>query len=143
MINKHLMRSELSRDEGRVPHAYQDHLGYVTIGVGHLIDHRRGGRLPEKIIDDLLDHDVEECVEDLNRNVPWWRGLDEVRRRALVNMCFNLGWPTLSRFRRMLAALEAGDFDRAADEALDSKWARQVGQRAERIAYMIRYGRTR
>lgn len=131
---------ELSRDEGRIPHAYQDSEGYWTIGVGHLIDRRRGGGLPDRIIDDLLLHDINRAIEDLDRVLPWWRNLHPVRQRALVNMCFNLGWTKLCGFRRMLAALRVDDYEQAATEALDSRWATQVGPRATRIAHMLRYG---
>jgi len=66
--------------------------------------------------------------------MPWWRELTENRRRILVDMAFNLGTFGLSQFRDMLAATKVGDFDGASKEMLDSKWAKQVGSRAERLA---------
>ena len=86
----------------------------------------------------LLQNDLNRAIDDLDRNAPWWAEIPDPQQRALVNMCFNLGWPRLQSFRRMLAALEGGDYARAADEALDSKWAGQVGDRAHRIAALLR-----
>ena len=137
-MNTAALMADLVRDEGRVDHAYQDSEGYWTIGVGHLIDKRRGGALPGHIIDLLLDYDAAMAVADLDRNVPWWRDMPEPWQRGLANMAFNLGWPTLSRFKKMLAALEAGDGETAAREAGDSKWAQQVGDRATRIQSLYR-----
>ena len=66
--------------------------------------------------------------------------MGEARQRALLNMCFNLGWPRLSGFKEMLLCLQAGSYARAAEEAKDSKWARQVGDRALRIAKLFEEG---
>ena len=82
---------ELRRDEGVIPHAYQDSLGYWTIGVGHLIDKRKGGKMPDVIIDMLLRYDIDEKIAELNEKLPWWGFLDEPSQRVIVNMAFNLG----------------------------------------------------
>lgn len=140
------LRAELSRDEDRVPYAYQDSLGYWTIGVGHLIDKRKGGRISERITDLLLDEDIAEKVADLDRELPWWRTLSDPRQRVLINMCFNLGIgsrkpPTgLLAFKNTLAAIERGDWWAAKRGMLDSKWAKQVGARADRLAAMMLKG---
>jgi lysozyme len=131
---------ELRRDEGVVDHAYQDSLGYWTIGVGRLIDKRKGGRLTEEEMDYLLMNDIKEKVADLDRALPWWRSLSDVRRRVLVNMCFNLGIGGLLGFKNTLRYIETGDYKRAASGMLASKWARQVGQRANRLATMMENG---
>ncbi len=130
--------ADLKRDEGFVSHAYQDSENYWTIGYGRLIDERLGGGITDAEAEFLLEHDIAESRADLDRALPWWRALSEPSRRGLVNMCFNLGLPRLLTFKRMLAALEAGDGGLAADEALDSKWAGQVGDRAKRIAALYR-----
>ncbi len=135
-----LIKRDLIRDEGWVPHAYKDSEGYLTIGVGHLIDKRKKGELPAKIIDALLMHDIREVMKQLDKKLPWWRSLDETRQRVLVNMAFNLGINGLLKFRKMLAALEAGDYEKAAEEMLDSRWAKQVGKRAERLWAMMMTG---
>jgi lysozyme len=76
----------------------------------------------------------------LDRNLPWWRDLSEARQRAVVNMCFNLGITRLLGFSKALAALKAGQYEEAARQFLDSRWATQVGQRAQRIAELVRKG---
>jgi lysozyme len=139
------LKKLLSLHEGRVAHAYQDSLGWWTIGVGHLIDARKGGKLPEHIIDALLDYDIKTKTETLLRVAPWVVGLDEVRRVALIDMAFNLGpgifnqhsrafWP---RFNN---ALRRADWGAASDIMLNTKWAKQVGARARRLAGMVRRG---
>ena len=132
------LTNELRHDEGFVAHAYQDSEGYWTIGYGRLIDERRGGGLSKAEALLLLESDIMVALSDLDRNTPWWRDLPEPAQRALANMAFNLGWPRLAGFVKMLAALEAGNLETAATEALDSKWARQVGNRSRRIATLYR-----
>jgi lysozyme len=131
---------ELRRDEGVIPHAYQDSLGWWTIGVGRLIDRRKGGRLTDEEIDFLLSNDIKECVNDLNRVLPWFKDLTPVRQRVLVNMRFNLGLQGLLSFKNTLRFIENGQYEQAAGGMLDSKWATQVGQRANRLAEMMRRG---
>lgn len=131
-------RAMLSLHEGRVAHAYKDSLGYLTIGVGHLIDEAKGGRLPEHIIDALLDHDIREHWGRLAALCPWIDRLDEVRQYVLLDMTFNLGslggWPI---FRQQV---ESGRYDAAADNMMATKWARQVKSRATRLSKMMRTG---
>lgn len=139
------LRELIELHEGRVPHAYQDSLGYWTIGVGHLIDRRKGGKLPEWIIDLLLDLDIRAHERELLKHQPWVAGLDPVRRAVLVDMAFNLGlepfdndgfkdWPIT------LKAIKEHRWEDAAEAMLDSKWATQVGARALRLADMMRTG---
>ena len=132
------LTDELRRDEGFVAHAYEDSEGYLTIGYGRLIDEALGGGLSEAEARLLLENDILDALNDLDRSVPWWRDLPDPAGRALANMAFNLGWPRLAGFVKMLAALEAGNLETAAAEALNSKWARQVGDRSRRIATLYR-----
>jgi lysozyme len=83
---------------------------------------------------------TDKLIAELDKALPWWRSLNDTRQRALVNMCFNLGISRLLQFKRTLNALEDGRWDDAADAALESRWATQVGQRATRIARMLRSG---
>lgn len=131
---------ELRRDEGVIDHAYQDSLGYWTIGVGRLIDKKKGGRLTDEEIDYLLLNDIKECTADLDKNLPWWRSLTDARRRVLVNMRFNLGMAGLLGFKNTLKFIETGDYAKAASNMLLSKWTKQVGQRANRLAAMMEKG---
>lgn len=139
------VRSLIELHEGRVPYAYQDSLGFWTIGVGHLIDRRRGGRLPDHIIDALLDYDIEKHRDELFAAQPWVRDLDPVRQAVMIDMAFNLGlepfdgdgfkdWPIT------LKAIRERRWDDAAKAMLASKWATQVGARAVRLADMMRTG---
>jgi len=126
--------------EGVVPYAYQDSLGYWTIGVGHLIDRRKGGRLSEFIIWQLLDSDYAEVEADLDRVLPWARDLDPVRRHVLIDMGFNLGITGLLGFQNTLAAVKDRRWEDASKGMLASRWASQVGRRSVRLAEMMRTG---
>lgn len=134
------MTQELRRDEAVIPYAYPDSLGYLTIGVGRLIDKRKGGRLSDDEIDYLLSNDIKDKVADLDRQLPWWRTLTENRQRVLVNMAFNLGIDGLLQFRKMLIDIQNEDYVSAANEMKSSRWATQVGARATRLETMMTQG---
>jgi lysozyme len=129
--------SELRRDEGVRLKPYRCTAGKLTIGVGRNLDDV--GITPEEA-DHLLRNDVARVCADLDARLPWWRGLDEVRQRVLVNMGFNLGIAGLLGFKNTLRSVETGDYLGAAQGMLSSKWAHQVGPRAERLALMMRDG---
>ena len=147
-MNETLLRSELILDEGSMPHAYQDHRGYWTIGVGRLIDRRLGGGLSQAEMEYLLQNDINKKCIQLDKYLPWWRTMSEARQRALCNMAFNLGvgpseddkYGKLLAFKNTLAAMERGDYEAAAKGMADSLWAKQVGPRAERLIRMMREG---
>ena len=138
MYDKKKLMEELERDEDRVNHAYLDSEGYLTIGIGHLIDKKKGGSIPDFIIDALLEYDIEQKEQDLDHYLPFWRNLSNARQRVLLTMAFNLGVGSLMGFKRFIAALRATDYNAASVEMLDSKWARQVGKRATRLAEIMR-----
>ena len=129
---------QLKLHEGVRSHPYDCPAGYLTIGVGRNIS-ETGLGLSDDEIDYLLRNDIERCYQELDR-FAWFMDLDTVRQEALVHMCFNLGFPRLTRFTKMMGAMAEGKFSLAAAEALDSKWARQVGQRAKDIAHMLEFG---
>lgn len=130
---------DLKRDEGCVLRAYQDTVGVWTIGYGHAYV-QPGTTWTQAQADDALRRDVQRTVEALDRNLSWWRTLNDVRQDALVNMAFNLGIKGLLGFRNTLADIRAGDFEKAASNMLQSRWARQIGRRANRISELIRKG---
>lgn len=140
-MDKKQLTKELRRDEGVVPFAYQDHLGYWTIGVGRLIDKRKGGGLSDAEIDFLLSNDIDRFEKQVIDALPWYSRLDDVRQRVLVNMAFNLGIGGLLGFKNTLAMIERGDYAGAAKGMLNSKWATQVGERAKRLATMMETGK--
>ncbi len=131
------LKFELVLDEGLETKPYTCSAGKITIGVGRNLEDLG---ISDDEAEYLLDNDIERVFEELDVNIAWWRTLPEPRARALMNMCFNLGWPRLSSFKKMLAALQVKDYETAAREALDSRWAQQVGERAQRIAHMIKGG---
>jgi lysozyme len=125
---------ELRRDEGVRNTVYLDSLGIETIGVGrNLVD--RG--LSDDEIDHLLANDIKDFTKEAQELVSCFDMLTDARQRVLVNMCFNLGKSRLSKFKNMLAAIEKSDYATAADEMMNSRWARQVGNRAERLRKMM------
>jgi lysozyme len=132
-------RTLTAKHEGRVPSAYLDSLGFWTIGVGHLIDQRKGGKLPEHIIDALYEWDYDLHSTELFAELPWVNQLDEVRQAALIDMYFNLRRGLLE-FKKFLSHVQRGEWDDAATEMHASKWAQQVGMRAVRLAGMMRTG---
>lgn len=138
MIEK--LTAQLKRDEGVIPYAYKDSLGYWTIGVGRLIDQSKGGKLSDDEIDYLLANDIKNHSAELFKLAPWIKSLDEVRQGALINMAFNLGVAGLLGFKNTLAMIQNGKYDDAAAVMLESKWARQVGKRANRLSEQIRTG---
>lgn len=139
------MKQELTRqlrgDEGVEPHAYQDHLGFWTIGVGRLIDKRKSGSgLRPSEIDMLLQNDIDDRIEALTRRLQWFQDLDDARRGALLNMSFQLGVDGLLGFKNTLRMIERGDYSAAAEGMLNSLWARQTPERAARMAQQMKTG---
>lgn len=130
---------QLVRDEGEVLHAYQDKLGFWTIGVGHLIDPRKGGAIPKEISRALLQYDVDRISAFVRTHFPWSLNLDAVRQAAFTNMAFNLEG-NLEGFVHFLAKMEASDWVGAATEGRNSLWYKQVGDRAERLMKQLESG---
>ena len=137
-MNIEAIKRMLINNEGIVLHCYQDHLGLHTIGVGRLIEKGKGGLTKEEC-EYLLENDIGRVMERLDRNFPWWRDLSEPRQHVMIDLSFNLG-NRLSKFVNFLASLEAGDYQSASEHLLDSKYARQVANRANRNADLIREG---
>ncbi|HXP82553.1 MAG TPA: glycoside hydrolase family protein [Verrucomicrobiae bacterium] len=130
---------QIVRDEGCVLHAYQDSMGFWTIGSGILIDARKGGGITQEESDYLTKNRIGLAARALTF-YPWYQTLDEVRQAAVLNMAYNLGVEGLLKFSKMLSAIESQDWNRAAVEMLNSEWATQVKDRAKRLADQIRFG---
>jgi lysozyme len=136
---------ELRRDEGVRYVPYADTKGIPTTGVGHNLQASplpTGWSYPlsDDQVNQLLMSDLSNVFSDLNRDLPWWTDLNDVRQRVICNMCFNLGMSKLAGFKNTLAAMRQGRYDDAADGMLNSAWASQVGARAQRLAQMMRTG---
>ena len=130
----------LRGEEGEVLTEYKDHLGYSTIGVGRLIDKRKGGGITSEEAAYLLGNDVDKVIDQLNKRLPWWTKLDEARQGVLVNMAFQMGVDGLLGFKNTLAMIQAGNYESAARGMLQSKWAQQTPSRAKRMAEQMRSG---
>jgi lysozyme len=146
----------IRRHEGVRASLYQDSLGYWTLGVGHLVDKRKGlwcddelakklqangYRLSENVINAYLEDDLSCAQMTVEaRLAPILERLNTARYEALVSMAFNLGRRGFSSFEIMLAAILKEDWQGAHDAALDSKWARQLPQRAQEIATVLLCG---
>ena len=129
------LRETITRHEGSRLQMYQDSLGIWTIGVGHNIQEKG---ISPKVMELMLDEDLEEAISELKRSVSFFSKMPQQVQEALVNLRFNMGIPRLMQFKKTLALLREGDFESAADELLDSRYAEQVGRRALEIADMIR-----
>ena len=127
----------LVKHEGLRTKPYEDSVGVLTIGVGRNLD---DVGLSHDEIYYLLKNDIRRCEEELDNSFRWYKDLDQVRKDAMINLCFNLGISRLRKFKLALRAMEVRDYEDAADEFLDSLWATQVGQRAMEVTYMIRFG---
>ncbi len=139
-MNRSRLTTQLRHDEGSVASVYKDSEGYYTIGVGRLVDEKKGGKLSEDEIEYLLDNDIDRVVNQAIREFTWYNDLNDVRQEAVLNMIFNLGLTGFKGFKLAIKAFERHDFDEAAKQLLDSKWSRQVGARATRIADAVRVG---
>lgn len=137
MIDIEMLKNELRRDEGVRSKPYHDTVGKLSIGVGRNLD---DNGVSEDEIDLMLTNDISDAIYDLQGNFDWYKYLSPNRKRAVLNMVFNLGLPRFKGFKRMIKALETGNFDRAALECLDSKACRQAPDRYGRIANEIRKG---
>ncbi len=134
------LTKQLQRDEGEVLTAYQDHLGFWTLGVGRLIDKRKGGGITAEESAYLLSNDIDKREAELLRRAPWMAHLDPVRFGALLNMAFQMGVDGLLGFKNTLAMVRGGNYDGAAVGMLESTWAKQTPERAKRISDQMKTG---
>jgi lysozyme len=130
----------LIKEEGFVPHAYKDHLGYWTIGFGRLIDKDKGGGITRAEALVLLTNDIDKVRAQLDERIPWWQSLNEARKTILVAMAFQMGVGGLMQFRNTLKSMRAGNFKKAAQGMRASRWARQTPGRAQRMAKAMEEG---
>lgn len=137
-VDRAAMTRQLRLHEGERLRPYRCTAGKLTIGVGRNLEDR-GITAAESAY--LLANDIEAEERALVKALPWVAQLDEVRQRVLLDMAFNMGIGTLLTFKNTLATMRAGDYQRAAVMMLDSRWARQVGERAQRLSWMMAMGK--
>lgn len=134
------LEDQLLRDEGEILHAYKDSLGFLTIGVGHLIDKSKAGSIPPEISRALLKIDIDSAKAGLAATFPWALTLDQVRQEALINLIFNMGSDGLAKFVHFLAAVKSGDWLTAKAQLLASAADHEEPERIGRLAEQILTG---
>lgn len=133
---KSKLRQLLVKHEGKENFPYIDTVGKITIGIGYNLSDRG---MPDSWINQQYEDDVTYFYNQLNNDFPWFKHLTEARQAVLMDMCF-MGYKRFLSFKKMLACLAAGDYQRAALEMLDSKWAQQVHGRAHELADIMASG---
>ena len=132
--------TQLRREEGVSRHAYQDHLGFWTIGVGRLIDARKGGGLSDQEVDYLLRNDVSRFNAEVMAALPWVKELNEARQAVLIGMAFQMGTAGLLGFRNTRRAARDARWVEAAEGMMASRWFEQTPGRAARMAKQMETG---
>ena len=144
-MNLDQLRMELEYDEGCKYEIYLDHLGLPTFGIGHLVteddpEHGQevGTAVSEERVIEVFEKDVQVTIDECKKLYDDWFDLPEEAQLIIANMMFNMGRPRLSQFKGMKAGVDARDWNQAADEMVDSKWYRQVTNRADRLVTRMR-----
>ena len=136
-----ILKKQLTEDEGCKYEIYLDHLGYKTFGIGHLCkatdpenDLQVGSEVSKERVDECFLNDIDKVIEDCTILYDDFYTLPDEAQLIIANMMFNLGRPRLTNFIRMRKAINEGNFAEAKIQMLDSKWAKQVPNRAERLS---------
>ena len=144
-MNIEQLREQLEVDEGCEYKIYNDHLGYATFGIGHLVkkfDPEQGQSLGTPVsserVAEAFESDIQSVLRDCDILYSDFDDLPEEAQQVIANMMFNLGRPRLSKFAGMKRGVDARDWNQAADEMVDSNWYRQVTNRADRLVERIR-----
>lgn len=130
------LKAALITEEGVRYTPYKDTAGVLTVGVGHNLS----TPLSPRAVDQILTDDIQVAVTALQTHAPWWAGLPDPQQRALVDLCFNMGWPTLSTFGTFLGLMAAGQYAAAALDLRDTAWYREVGTRGPRVVSLLLEG---
>lgn len=145
MMDLERLRNELEADEGCKYEIYLDHLGLPTYGIGHLVtendeEHGQpvGTPVSEERVAEVFEQDIQITLDECQRLYEDFDDLPEEVQLIIANMMFNMGRPRLSQFKGMKAGVDARDWNQAADEMVDSKWYRQVTNRADRLVTRMR-----
>ncbi|QIG62473.1 peptidoglycan hydrolase [Pseudoalteromonas phage AL] len=136
-MNKTKLAEQLTKHEGLRLKPYKDTVGKLTLGIGRNLEDK-GITEQEALF--MLNNDVDYFYAKLDKRLTWFLSVDDVRQNVLVNMAFNLGVGGLLTFKNMLRLVSAGHYQEAAEEMLNSKWAKQVGNRAVELSEQMRTG---
>ena len=144
-MNLEQFREQLEIDEGVKYEVYNDHLGYATFGVGHLVLESDpeygdpiGAPVSESRVIEAFEQDCENVLRDCNILYEDFGDLPEEAQQVIANMMFNMGRPRLSKFKGMKRGVDSRDWNAAADEMVDSGWYKQVTNRADRLVARVR-----
>jgi lysozyme len=149
-MNKEVLKEQIKRHEGEVLEIYEDSLGYLTFGVGHLVKdddpefgHPVGTKISQERVDEVYEHDFEKHVEETihvfeSKGGEDFYSLPEDIQHVLVNMTFNLGGTRFGKFNNMWKGVIANDWEKVAVEMEDSRWFKQVGRRSIELQEMVR-----
>ena len=129
---------QLKIHEGMKLKPYKCTAGKLTIGIGRNLE---DVGISEDEANMLLRHDIQEATGQLLHAFPWMGDFNDARISAMINFTFNVGIGTVKKFENTLAYMQSGEWDKAADEMMDSRWARQVGNRALEVTEQIRTGK--
>tara|TARA_B100001996_G_scaffold298879_1_gene239285 strand:- start:1267 stop:1725 length:459 start_codon:yes stop_codon:yes gene_type:complete len=147
-VNSEVLKEQIKRHEGEVLEVYKDSLGYLTLGVGHLIreddeeyGEPEGTPVSQEVVDRYYDADfdkhVDETIHVCDSNNIIFDECPEDIQHVLVNMCFNLGANRLGKFKNMLKAVSNEDWQEMSVQMEDSKWYGQVGRRSKELQEMV------
>jgi len=144
-MNVERLMSDLEEDEGFVAEIYLDHLGYPTFGIGHLITEKDpesgkevGTAVSYERVRQAFKKDIESVIFDCRKLCDDFDGLPEEAQLVIANMMFNLGFPRLSKFSKMVSAANQHDWPEMANQMVNSRWYKQVTNRASRLERRIR-----
>ena len=139
------LRNELSKDEGCVHEVYLDHLGNPTFGIGHLIrscdsesECEIGTAISESRVIAVFEEDIQNVISDCEKLYPDFDDLPEEVQLIIANMMFNMGYTRLNKFKGMKRGVDTRDWNTAANEMVDSRWYKQVTERADRLVTRMR-----
>ncbi len=143
-MNIDKLREQLKIDEGIKYEIYNDHLGYPTFGIGHLITEKDpeygkpiGTKVSEDRVNEVFNSDVQLYINETKKVFSDLESKPDLIQLVLVNMCFNMGAPRLTKFKKFIAAINDEQWAEASVEMMDSLWAKQVGSRAERLKDIV------
>ena len=139
------LREELKTDEGCKYEIYLDHLGLPTFGIGHLVTERDpeyqkevGTVVDEIRVNEVFEQDIGVTIDECKILFVDWSNLPEEVKLITANMMFNMGRPRLSKFKKMIQAIKDSDWLEAGNQMNDSRWYKQVTNRADRLISRIR-----
>lgn len=144
-MNIDTLRKEITDDEGVEYCIYLDHLGLPTFGIGHLVketdpEHEQpvGTPVSAERVNSCFETDIQTVLDECNKLYDDFYELPEEVQHIIANMMFNMGYPRLSKFKGMKAGVNSRDWNKAADEMVDSRWYTQVTNRADRLVNRMR-----